>query len=152
MKFTSAAIAVSLFVFSHSFAYARLEGKIYDLDLENNQYTIQEHRTGNLHVFDFKDSTTIRIKNGKYNDLAVLDVGESVIYRKKANKKTVQYIDAKIKELDPEAQNITFIDMKNGDLRTIQFSSETKSSSGRLSREFGKLTPGSRVVLEVVER
>ncbi|WP_086929561.1 hypothetical protein [Agarilytica rhodophyticola] len=150
MKALLIATLVFLLIPVHSFAVSRVEGQISKLDVENMQYTIRENATGKMHVFDFKNSTSVRINKRKYRDMTKLNVGDSVIYKKSIKKKKKKYVSATIQQLDKDAKKVTFIESETGALKTYKYEPEKTNRSGKL--DANNVQPGQRVVLEIVSK
>jgi len=144
-------VAVSLFVSSQVFAINRVEGTIQNIDPHNSTYTIEEKDSGDLFVFDFKKTTAVRINRRKYFDMALLNVGDEVIY-KKTVKNPVTLIDAKIQTLDTKNQRVTVVEEKTGSVRTFPYSADAKFLAGSRMQNVSEMRPGQKVVLELVAR
>ena len=151
MKIPSLALAATLLFSSSSFALTQLEGTIVSTDYENQQYTIKDTQTGELHTMDFKENTSIRINDRKYRDLSKLPVGENVIYKRNVRfeKPKPSYITGTIKDLDFENQKVTFVD-ENGEIKTLDYQTDGTTNSREVRVD--RLRPGQKVVLEVVSR
>lgn len=142
---------LALFAFcSSSFSINRIEGKIQSIDLDTNTYTIISSSNGELHKLEFKDSTIVRHGNQRSKDLSALNIGDTVIYKKKdkhESKKT--YVDVIIQSVDNVTKKITFMD-KEGEVKTLRYKESARvDGGGYRSQSIESLNKGEKVQLKI---
>ncbi len=125
-------------------APSRVAGTIVSVDLQNNLYTVQQTKTGALHTFKFKDSTTIRNGDRVHGNLASLRVGDNVVYKKKIKKPATDTIAATVKDIDAANKKLVIVDPESGGDKAVSYTAKASQSSA-----FKDLQAGQKVVLEV---
>lgn len=140
---------LTFLTFCHSsFSANRVEGKIQSIDTDANTYTIVSTSDKKLYKLEFKNSTIIRSGNRRYKDLSVLNIGDTVVYKKTKHKPKRTYIDVIIQSVDSAAKKITFVN-ESGEVKTLRYKDKARVGNGFRSQSIGSLNKGEKVQLEI---